>query len=410
MIFQVKMLFTHKYVCFRNWGIGICMFAAVRGYRCIIVMPEKMSAEKEDTMRALGAEIIRTPTAASWDSPLSSYYIAQKLQKEIPNSVVVDQYRSASNPLAHYDLTAEEIIEQCDGKLDMVVIGAGTGGTLTGIGRKLKEKMPNCIIVGVEPEGSIMSDEDRSKKKFFEVEGIGHDFTPTVLDGQVADEWYKPSDHESFNMCREIMKEEGLLVGGSCGTVLVGALKAAAKLKENQRCLVIFADSVRNYMTKFLSDNWMIERGFLEDTKVNKQWFAGHPLSNLNKEKVPILPAESNVDSVAEAMTHNKVEYCLLERDGKVVGAFNQDLLLSKILDCKVEKNHAANRIMITNMKVTDESASIGSVARFFERDGFVVLGREIITKTEFFRYISSNKPFPNGQTVLNGEATLNGH
>merc|ERR1719187_2535316 len=147
-----------------NTGMGLALAAAVRGYRCIIVLPEKMSNEKVMTLRALGAEIVRTPTSATWDSPESHISVAQRLLTEIPNSIILDQYRNPGNPLAHYDTTAEEILEQCEGKVDMVVMGAGTGGTISGIGRKLKEKCPSCVVVGVDPYGSILAEPENLNK------------------------------------------------------------------------------------------------------------------------------------------------------------------------------------------------------------------------------------------------------
>jgi len=249
-----------------NTGIGLALAAAIKGYRMIITLPEKMSQEKVDVLKALGAEIIRTPTEAAWDAPESHIGVAKRLNKEIPNSHILDQYSNPSNPLAHYDGTAEEILYQCNNKLDMVVISAGTGGTMTGIARKLKEKIPNIIVVGVDPVGSILAEppELNSTISSYKVEGIGYDFIPTVLDRQVVDKWYKTNDKESFIMARQLIKEEGLLVGGSSGSVMVGAVQAAKTLNSNQRCLVILPDSVRNYMTKFLNDNWMRQNKFIE--------------------------------------------------------------------------------------------------------------------------------------------------
>lgn len=247
-----------------NFGIGVAIAAAVKGYRCIIVLPENMSTEKVLTLRALGAEIVRTPVV-KYDSPESHFATAQRLRKEIPNSIIFDQYRNASNPLAHYETTAEEILEQCDGKVDMIVMGAGTGGTAAGVGRKMREKCPDCVIVGVDPEGSIQAQPESINVPSYgtkkEVEGIGHDFIPTVLDRSVVDKWVKTNDRDTFKMARRLIKEEGLLVGGSSGAAVDGALKAAKELKAGQKCVVILPDSIRNYMTKFLDDKWLDERG-----------------------------------------------------------------------------------------------------------------------------------------------------
>lgn len=199
-----------------NTGVGLAMASAVRGYRCIIIMPEKMSDEKVNTLKALGAEIIRTPTEAAFDTPDSLIAVAQRLQKAIPDSWIPDQYRNAGNPLAHYDGTASEIIHQLDGKVDMIVLGSGTGGTASGVGRKIKEECPNCIVVCVDPEGSILARPEslnESSVTMYEVEGIGYDFIPTVLDHSVIDKWVKSNDRVSLPMARRLIKEEGFLCG-----------------------------------------------------------------------------------------------------------------------------------------------------------------------------------------------------
>ena len=243
-----------------NTGQGIALAAAVKGYKCIITMPEKMSKEKQIALEALGAEIIRTPTEAKSSDPESHISVAKKLNKEIENSHILDQYSNPSNPEAHYYGTAEEIIKDFNNDLDMVVISVGTGGTITGIAKRLKEEMPAIKIIGADPEGSILGGGD--KVSSYLVEGIGYDFIPDVLDNSLIDEYIKTKDEESFIMARRLIKEEGLLCGGSCGATMVAALKAASKLKNGQNCLVILADGIRNYMTKFPNDSWMEENGF----------------------------------------------------------------------------------------------------------------------------------------------------
>ena len=243
-----------------NTGQGMALAAAVKGYRCIITMPEKMSKEKQIALEALGAEIIRTPTEASFDDPESHIGVAKKLNKEIPNSHILDQYSNPSNPEAHYNGTAEEIIEDFGTNLDMVVIGVGTGGTITGIAKRLKEHIPNIKIIGADPIGSILG--GGTEVKPYLVEGIGYDFFPDVLDNLMVDEYVKTKDEESFLMARRLIKEEGLLCGGSSGTATVAALKSAHILKEDQKCLILLPDGIRNYMTKFPNDKWMESKGF----------------------------------------------------------------------------------------------------------------------------------------------------
>ena len=243
-----------------NTGQGIALAAAVKGYKCIITLPEKMSKEKQIALEALGAKIIRTPTEASFDSPESHIGVAKKLQKEIPNSHILDQYANPSNPEAHYDGTAQEILDVFGKDLHMVVMGVGTGGTITGVAKRLKEEIPDIIIVGADPVGSILG--GGTEVEPYLVEGIGYDFFPDVLDNDLVDEYVKTEDEESFIMARRLIKEEGFLCGGSCGSAMVAALKSAKHLDKDKRCLVVLPDGIRNYMTKFPNDQWMKDQGF----------------------------------------------------------------------------------------------------------------------------------------------------
>lgn len=243
-----------------NTGQGIALAAAVKGYKCIITMPEKMSQEKQIVLESLGATIVRTPTEALSSDPDSHISVAKKLQKKIKNSHILDQYSNPSNPNAHYQSTAQEIINDFGDELDMVVISVGTGGTITGVAKRLKETLPNIKIVGADPVGSILGGGETISS--YLVEGIGYDFFPDVLDNSLVDQYIKTEDEESFLMARRLIKEEGLLCGGSCGATMVAALKAASILEDSQNCLIILADSIRNYMTKFPSNDWMKENGF----------------------------------------------------------------------------------------------------------------------------------------------------
>ncbi|MGQ3891723.1 pyridoxal-phosphate dependent enzyme [Legionella sp. CNM-4043-24] len=244
-----------------NTGIGLALAGAVMGYKVVITMPEKMSQEKQSVLERLGATIYRTPTAAAWDDPDSHISLAKDLQRKIPNSHILDQYANPNNPGAHYHGTAQEIIDDFGKDLHMVVVGVGTGGTITGIARRLKEYNPAIQIVGVDPVGSILGGGDLVAP--YQVEGIGYDFFPDVLDNGLIDQYIKINDADSFAMARQLMAEEGLLVGGSCGAAMWAALQAAKTLKSDQKCLVILPDSIRNYMSKFVNDDWMKANGFL---------------------------------------------------------------------------------------------------------------------------------------------------
>lgn len=244
-----------------NTGIGLAMVAAVKGYKLIICMPMKMSAEKQATMEALGATIIRTPTEAPSDSPESNFGVAKRLVAENDRYFMLDQFKNPANPKAHYDETGAEILQQMEGRIDYLFCGIGTGGSLTGMARRIKESVPSCQIIAVDPVGSIMG--GGTETASYLVEGIGYDFIPDTYDPTLADRVVKTRDRQSFAVARRLIKEEGLLVGGSSGSVVWAALEVAKEAPAGSRMVVILADSVRNYMSKFLQDSWLEANGLL---------------------------------------------------------------------------------------------------------------------------------------------------
>jgi len=369
-----------------NTGIGLALASAVKGYRCIIVMPEKMSMEKVDVLRALGAEIVRTPTAARFDSPESHVGVAWRLKNEIPNSHILDQYRNPSNPLAHYDTTAEEILQQCDGKVDMLVAGAGTGGTITGIARKLKERCPNIKIVGVDPEGSILAEPEHlneTDKTQYEVEGIGYDFIPTVLDRSVIDKWYKSNDEESFAMSRMLIREEGLLCGGSSGTAMAAAVKMAQELKEGQRCVVILPDSIRNYMSKFLSDKWMCEKGFLspDDLMVSKPWWWNLSLQGLRLSAPLTLLPSVTCQKTIRILKEKAIDQAPVvdESGSTILGMVTLGNMLSSVLAGKVKPSDPVSKVLYKQFKTVKLTDNLGKLSRILETDHFALVVHEQI-------------------------------
>jgi cystathionine beta-synthase len=339
-----------------NTGIGLALAAAVYGYRMIITMPEKMSREKQVVLEALGAEIIRTPTEAAWDSPESHIGVAKQLQKILPNSHILDQYSNPDNPLAHYEGTGQEIVEQCDGNLDVCVMTAGTGGTITGVARRLKEEVPGVRIVGVDPVGSILAGPGPIAP--YKVEGIGYDFIPDVLDRSLVDEWVKTEDRESFLMARRLIRQEGLLCGGSSGSAMWAALEVAKRLGPGKRIVTILPDSVRNYMTKFLDDQWMKENGFAESrwrTTTVRDRLRGAP----RRELITAASADTVADAVMAMKEHGVSQLPVVER-GRLVGIVTESDLLGKLVDGHASLASAVAEVMFRNVVTVgpDDDAS----------------------------------------------------
>ncbi|HEY7280191.1 MAG TPA: cystathionine beta-synthase [Actinomycetota bacterium] len=247
-----------------NTGHGLAIAAAIRGYRCIFVMPDKMSQEKVALLRAYGAEVVITPTAVAPESPESYYRVADRLTEEIPGAFQPNQYFNQENPRAHYDTTGPEIWEQTGRRIDAFVAGVGTGGTITGIARFLKERDPDILVVGADPEGSLYSAEPGEEARPYLTEGIGEDFWPETFDPKVVDRWVRVSDRDALLTARAITRQEGILVGGSTGTAMVAALTVARELPEDAVVVVLFPDTGRNYLSKLYSDTWMLQYGFVE--------------------------------------------------------------------------------------------------------------------------------------------------
>ncbi|ROW12507.1 hypothetical protein VMCG_00036 [Cytospora schulzeri] len=253
-----------------NTGIGLALVGAIKGYKTIITLPEKMSSEKVSVLRALGATIIRTPTQAAWDSPESHIGVARRLQKEIPRAHILDQYTNVDNPRAHEFGTAEEIWEQTHGTVTAVVAGAGTGGTISGIARGIRKHSKDVKIIAADPFGSILAlPESLNQGELanipYKVEGIGYDFIPDVLDREVVDKWYKTDDRESFMFARRLIAEEGLLVGGSSGSAMAAMVRAVKDLGlgEDDTVVVVLPDSIRSYLSKFADDDWLAANDLL---------------------------------------------------------------------------------------------------------------------------------------------------
>jgi cystathionine beta-synthase len=244
-----------------NTGHGLAIAAAIRGYKCIFVMPDKMSQEKIALLRAYGAEVVICPTAVAPESPESYYRVADRLAEEIPGAYQPNQYFNPENPKTHYESTGPEIWRQTDGGIDVFVAGIGTGGTISGVGHFLKERKPDVMVVGADPEGSVYSGD---QPRPYLVEGIGEDFWPATFDPSVVDRYVKVSDRDSFRTARAVTRQEGILVGGSTGTAVFAALQVARELDETKTIVVLLPDTGRQYLSKTYSDSWMLQHGMLD--------------------------------------------------------------------------------------------------------------------------------------------------
>jgi len=309
-----------------NTGIGLALVAAVKGYRCIFVMPDKMSQDKINLVKAYGAEVVITPTSVAPDSPESYNGVADRLAKEIPNAYRPNQFENPNNPLAHYLTTGPEIWEDSEGRVEVFVAGMGTGGTISGTSKYLKEKNPDLIIVGADPQGSILSGDS---PKSFMVEGIGEDFIPKTFNRQIVDDMVRVTDKESFNTARRLAREEGLLVGGSAGTALAAALKYAQRLQQPKYIVVLLPDTGRNYINRIYSDQWMQENGFWEGAKV--QAVNIREILKQKKNTLPSLLAVSPHDKLIRAVSlmqeFNISQFPVIDHND-IVGSLNEASLM----------------------------------------------------------------------------------
>jgi cystathionine beta-synthase len=347
-----------------NTGIGLALAAAVKGYRLIITMPEKMSQEKQVVLEALGAEIIRTPTEAAWDSPESHIGVAKQLKDVIPSSHILDQYANPSNPLAHEEGTAREILEQCGGRIDAVVMTAGTGGTITGVARALKRALPKVEIIGVDPEGSILAGPGDIKS--YKVEGIGYDFIPDVLDRDLVDRWVKSNDRDSFRTARQLIRQEGLLCGGSSGAAAWAAKKICRDMKPGQRVVVILPDSIRNYLSKFVHDAWMRQHGFAQ-----AEWEMGTIADIVRCLPRRALITVQTTDKLKDALDmfrqHGISQMPVLD-EGALAGIVTETDVLHHLVSGRVTPDTSVVEMMERRVSTVAMHAQASELPRIFDR------------------------------------------
>jgi cystathionine beta-synthase len=376
-----------------NTGTGLAMAAAIRGYRCILVMPDKMAKEKIDLLRAYGAEVVVTPTNVASDSPESYYGVATRLVAEIPGAFMPNQWHNHANPDAHYHSTGPEIWEQTRGTITHFVSGIGTGGTISGTARYLKERNPAIRVLGADPEGSIYSGDT---PKSYAVEGIGMSYLPETVDMRVIDEMARISDRDSFLMARRIAREEGLLVGGSSGTAAVAAVKLAKTLPPEAVLVVMFPDSGRGYMSKIFNDEWMIANGFLAEDK--RTATVGDVLRS--KEPLPPMITVQDDDVVKNALDllrRYEISQLPVMHGAEIVGSINDVAVMQAVFDRSDLLHKSVRAVMGRPFPALETSVEIDRAyklltlanAAILVTDGALPIG--VLTRQDIISYLSAS-------------------
>jgi cystathionine beta-synthase len=388
-----------------NTGVGLAIAAAQKGYRCIFVMPDKMSQEKISMLRAYGAEVIITPTAVEPDSPESYYSVSSRLAEEIPGGFKPDQYANLSNPEAHYRTTGPEIWEQTEGEIEAIVISVGTGGTITGVGRYFKERRPDVLIVGADPEGSVFTADEEHPLHPYLVEGIGKDTWPSTLDPEVVDEWVRVSDRDSFVTARRLAREEGLLVGGSGGSTVWAALEVAKRFGPEARILTVIPDSGRSYLSKFYDDNWMLQYGFLERSAPppTVEEVLRFKQSEPTSPDLLTVGTHQKVGAAIDLMQEHGVSQLLVTRDGAetladIVGSLNERDLLDVVFKNSDALHQDVVNSMAPPLAAVDVRTSLDEVyATLTGRTTAVVVSRHgrpegVLTRSDLLEYLAHRR------------------
>ncbi|MBP6788525.1 MAG: cystathionine beta-synthase [Candidatus Promineofilum sp.] len=385
-----------------NTGVGLAIAAALKGYRCIFVMPDKMSQEKILLLRAFGARVVVTPTAVEPDDPRSYYSVARRLVEETPNAILANQYYNPVNPQAHYEMTGPEIWEQTGGRITHLITGMGTGGTISGVGRYLKEQNPDVQIVGVDPIGSILYELHRSGQytaaEGYKVEGIGEDFLPGTTDLSLIDTIVQVNDRESLLMTRRLVREEGIFGGGSCGAAVAGALRYVQqqRLGPEAVVVVILPDSGSRYLSKVFDDDWMRENGFLEGAWTDIR--AGDIQSRKPSDRVYTARVDDRLrDVVALMKAHNVSQLPVVDESGRLRGLVSEIDLLNHML--QVDHIHQADETIAAmideDAPVVGPNARLETLMSLISNRPAVVIVRDdrvegILTKIDILDYLSS--------------------
>ena len=388
-----------------NTGVGLAMIAAQRGYRCVFVMPDKMSREKIALLRAFGAEVVVCPTNVEPDDPASYYSVSNRLAEEIPGAWKPDQYSNQNNPRTHYEQTGPEIYEQMGDDLDVLVAGVGTGGTVTGLTRYLREKLPSLEVVGADPEGSIYNSPDIRP---YLTEGVGEDFWPTTFDPASVDRWITVSDRDAFLAARRLAREEGVLVGGSAGMALHAAIQVCRETDPGKNVLVILPDGGRPYLSKVFDDAWMIEHGFLERVGEGPSIAQVLRAKTTGGEEVPAFVAVGSDQRVSEAIAllqqFGISQLPVIRRQnghggqaldlGDLVGAIHERDLLDHVFKDHDALNVEVSTLMAPPLSIVRSTDAVDAVYRDLQErpavvvaDGVVPVG--VLTRSDLLDYLA---------------------
>jgi cystathionine beta-synthase len=384
-----------------NTGVGLAIAAAIKGYRCIFTMPDKMSQEKISLLRAYGAEVVIAPTAVPPDSPESYYRVADRLTEEIPGAFQPNQYFNQENPRAHYDTTGPEIWNQTDGKITHLVVGVGTGGTITGTGKYLKEKNPDVQVVGADPEGSLYT--GREARPYL-VEGIGEDFIPETLDKSIVDRWITVSDRDSFLTARRLTAVEGLLVGGSCGTALFAALEVGRELGSDGVVVVILPDSGKSYLSKLYNESWMLQYGFIE--RPGTQALIGEVLQQKRRwatdmPQIVAVPTTEKVGRAIDALQSNGISQVPVAKSAEptditeLVGSIHEASLLDRVFRDRDAIERDVVEVMDPPLPVAQISDGVDEMFAALARGGEAVVVADgariagVLTRTDLLEFLA---------------------
>jgi cystathionine beta-synthase len=382
-----------------NTGVGLAIAAAIKGYKCCFVMPDKMSEEKIRLLQSFGARVVITPTSVAPEDPRSYYSVSRKIAEETPNAIYANQYHNPVNPLVHYRTTGPEIWEQTRGQIDVLVAGLGTGGTISGTGKYLKEKNPRIRVVGADPVGSLYYEYFRTGKlgaaHTYAVEGIGEDFLPSTMDFGVVDDVIQVSDQESFLMARRLVKEEALFVGGSSGTAVAAAIRYAKDLPAGKTVVVILPDSGSRYLSKFLNDDWMRQNRFLESQLVE-----GTVQDVLRVKRQTKLITVSSwdrmMDVISTMKTHNISQVPVVDK-GELMGMITEvDLLNHMVHEAPHQKDETiADLVTTAHMEVVGPRTSLEALSEIFARGHVAIVLDEheiagIVAKIDLIDFLAA--------------------